>query len=74
MNKNGVYDVIIVGGGPGGLSAAIYAKRAAMNTLLIEKGIAGGQMTLTDGIENYPGFEHISGSELSERFLKQAQS
>jgi len=74
MNKNGVYDVIIVGGGPGGLSAAIYAKRAAMNTLLIEKGTAGGQMTLTDGIENYPGFEHISGSELSERFLKQAQS
>ncbi len=74
MTENTVYDVIIVGGGPGGFSAAIYSKRAALKTVLIEKGVAGGQMALTDVVENYPGIEHISGFELSESFLRHAQS
>lgn len=74
MPESTVYDVIIIGGGPGGLSAAIYAQRAALNTALIEKGIAGGQMAMTDEVENYPAIKEISGLELSERFMKHAQS
>ena len=67
------YDTIIVGGGPGGLSAGIYAMRAAMKTILIEKGSPGGQMAINKGIENYPGFIDINGFELSERFLEHAK-
>ncbi|MBP3442599.1 MAG: thioredoxin-disulfide reductase [Clostridia bacterium] len=52
-----IYDVIIIGGGPGGYSAALYASRAGLDTLVIEKFSVGGQMTLTDVIDNYPGFE-----------------
>lgn len=74
MSKADFYDVVIVGGGPGGLSAGIYAMRAALKTILIEKGAAGGQVTLSDGVENYPGFEQITGYELSQRFLQHAQS
>ena len=63
-----IYDVIIIGGGPGGLTAGIYAKRAAMNAVLIEKGAPGGQIINSDEVENYPGFEHISGAELGMKF------
>jgi thioredoxin reductase (NADPH) len=56
MDSDSRYDIIIVGGGPGGLSAGIYAMRAAMKTVLIEKGNIGGQMAISKGIENYPGF------------------
>lgn len=69
-----MYDLIIVGGGPGGLSAGIYAMRAALKTVLVEKGIAGGQINLTESVENYPGFENISGFELSQKFLEHANS
>jgi len=58
MAENEVYDLIIIGGGPGGLSAGIYAMRAALKTVLIEKGLAGGQINLTESVENYPGFDH----------------
>jgi thioredoxin reductase (NADPH) len=68
------YDVIIIGGGPGGLSAAIYAMRAALKTVLIEKAAPGGQVTMSDEVENYPGFEHISGAELAMRFSEHANS
>ena len=74
MANREYYDVIIIGGGPAGLSAAIYALRASMRTVLIEKAAAGGQMTLTDEVENYPGFKNINGHELSERFLDHAKS
>ena len=74
MSEADLYDVVIVGGGPGGLSAGIYAMRAALKTILIEKGAVGGQVTLSDGVENYPGFEHITGYELSQKFLQHAQS
>jgi len=74
MSEVDLYDIVIVGGGPGGLSAGIYAMRAALETILIEKGAAGGQVAISDAVENYPGFEHITGYELSQKFLQHAQS
>jgi thioredoxin reductase (NADPH) len=74
MAPSDFYDLVIIGGGPGGLSAAIYAMRAAMKTVLVEKGITGGQVTMSDEVENYPGFTHISGAELSMKFTQHAQS
>ena len=74
MANRKYYDMIIIGGGPAGISAGIYALRASMRTVLIEKGSAGGQMTLTDAVENYPGFKNINGFELSEKFLDHAKS
>jgi len=73
LSAHNTYDTIIVGGGPGGLSAGIYSMRAAMKTILIEKGAPGGQMAINKGIENYPGFIDINGFELSERFLQHAK-
>ncbi len=74
MATNDINDLVIVGGGPGGLTAGIYAMRAALKTVLIEKVAAGGQMTLSDEVENWPGTERISGAELSQNFLQHAQS
>jgi len=74
MSDSEIHDLVIVGGGPGGLSAGIYAMRAALKTVLIEKTLPGGQMSLSDEVENYPGFEHISGGELSAKFAQHAQS
>lgn len=68
------YDLIIVGGGPGGLTAGLYAKRAVLNTILIEKGVPGGQVAITKGVENYPGIEDITGFDLSDKLLRHAQS
>ncbi len=67
------YDSIIIGGGPAGLTAGIYAMRAALKTVLIEKGMPGGQVALTKGVENYPGFIEISGFELCDKFLNHAR-
>jgi len=68
-----IYDTIIIGGGPAGLTAGIYLSRARMNTLLIEKALPGGQAVLTEIIENYPGFpEGISGPELMQKIEEQA--
>jgi len=67
------YDIIIIGGGPAGLTAGLYTSRARLKTLLIEQGLFGGYMTMADRIENYPGFpDGISGFELSELMHKQA--
>ena len=74
MAKHDFYDLVIIGGGPGGLSAAIYAMRAALKTVLVEKGVPGGQVTMSDEVENYPGFTHISGAELSMKFAQHAES
>mgnify|MGYP000389990420 CR=1 FL=1 len=70
-----IYDVIILGAGPGGLAAGIYAGRARLDTLLIEKGKDGGQIAITDEIENYPGqmVDGESGPSLIERMTKQVE-
>lgn len=68
------YDLIIIGGGPAGLTAGLYARRALLTTLLIEKGPLGGQVLYTDLIENYPGFpEGISGYDLMELFKRHTE-
>ncbi|MBQ3491814.1 MAG: thioredoxin-disulfide reductase [Oscillospiraceae bacterium] len=69
-----IYDVIIIGGGPGGYSAALYATRAGLNAVVLEKMAAGGQMNLTDQIDNYPGFdEGIAGYELGAKMRAGAE-
>jgi len=68
-----MYDLIIIGGGPAGLTAGIYAQRARLKTLLLEKEVIGGQIAVSDVIENYPGFPSISGAELMEKFEQQAR-
>ncbi len=67
-----MYDIIIIGAGPAGLTAAIYARRAERSVLIIEKEAFGGQMAFSPRIENYPGFEAVSGSELADRMVSQA--
>ena len=68
-----MYDLIIIGGGPAGLTAGIYAQRARLKTLLLEREMVGGQIAVSDVIENYPGFPSISGAELMEKFEQQAR-
>jgi thioredoxin reductase (NADPH) len=68
-----MYDLIILGGGAAGLSAGLYAARGNIKVMLLEKEAPGGQLLLTDNIENYPGFEHIEGFELAQKFMKHAQ-
>ena len=68
-----VYDMIIIGGGPAGYTAALYAARAGLEVALVEKAGAGGQMALTDVIDNYPGFEQgVDGFTLGMNMQKQA--
>ncbi|MFP5212499.1 MAG: NAD(P)/FAD-dependent oxidoreductase [Acidobacteriota bacterium] len=74
MADSELYDVIIIGGGPAGLAAGLYARRAAMKTVLIERASFGGQVSITKGVENYLGIEEIGGYELAEKFLQHASS
>ena len=70
-----VYDIIIIGGGPAGLGAAIYSSRARMRTLIIEKAGCGGLIAITDNLENYPGFDKgINGFELTSKMEQQART
>jgi thioredoxin reductase (NADPH) len=68
------YDIVIIGGGPAGLSAGLYAARARRSTLIIEKNVTGGQIALTAEIENYPGIESINGFDLGQVMQKQAET
>ena len=71
---NRIYDVVIIGGGPGGYTAALYAARAGLDVLVLEKLSAGGQMALTSQIDNYPGFpEGIDGFDLADKMQQQAE-
>lgn len=72
--KSADYDLVIIGGGPAGLTASIYAARARLNTLVLEKSATGGQILVTDWIENYPGFpEGLSGADLVMKMADQAK-
>jgi thioredoxin reductase (NADPH) len=68
-----VYDVVIIGGGPAGLTAGIYAKRAMLDAVLLEKMGMGGQIIVTDLVENFPGFQEISGADLAGKFEQHAR-
>ncbi len=74
MAESELFDLVIIGGGPGGLTAGLYAMRAALKTVLIEKGLPGGQINLTKDVENYPGLENIMGFDLAKKFLLHAQA
>lgn len=67
-----MYDIIVVGGGPAGLTAAVYAKRANKSCLIIEKGAFGGQITFSPKVENIPGFAEVTGNEFAEKLVEQA--
>ena len=67
-----MYDIIIIGGGPAGLTAATYARRAGKSVLVIEKDAFGGQITWSPRVENFPGFLSVSGAELGDKLLEQA--
>ena len=67
-----LYDIIVIGGGPAGLTAAVYARRAGKTVLIIEKNTFGGQITWSPRVENFPGFASISGTELGDLMTNQA--
>ena len=66
-----MYDIIVIGAGPAGLTAALYARRANKTVLVLEKGAFGGQITYSPKVENYPGFESLSGNELADKMVDQ---
>ena len=68
------FDVVIIGAGPAGIAAAIYASRSNLNCAIIEKEMPGGQVNKTSVVENYPGYTKISGPELVEKFYSQLNS
>ncbi|MGX0562096.1 thioredoxin reductase (NADPH) [Staphylococcus schleiferi] len=69
MSEQVRYDVAIIGAGPAGMTAAVYASRANLKTVMIERGVPGGQMANTEEVENFPGFEMISGPDLSNKMF-----
>ncbi len=73
MSEEKIYDVVIIGAGPAGMTAAVYASRSNLSTLMLERGIPGGQMANTEEVENYPGFESILGPELSTKMFDHAK-
>ncbi|MDM5200613.1 MULTISPECIES: thioredoxin-disulfide reductase [Fictibacillus] len=73
MSEEKIYDVLIIGAGPAGMTAAVYTSRANLSTLMLERGIPGGQMANTEDVENYPGFETILGPELSNKMFEHAK-
>lgn len=74
MTTEKIYDVIIIGAGPAGMTAAVYTSRGSLSTLMLERGIPGGQMANTEEIENYPGFTSILGPDLSTKMFEHAKA
>jgi thioredoxin reductase (NADPH) len=74
MKARETFEAIVVGGGPAGLTAALYCKRAALKTILIEKGLLGGQIAISKDVENYPGVEGITGFDLAEKMIHHVNS
>jgi len=74
VGETETYEVIIVGAGPAGLAAGLYCQRAALKTVLFEKGLIGGQIAISKDVENYPGVEGITGFDLAERMVKHARN
>jgi len=73
VSQEKVYDVIIIGAGPAGMTAAVYTSRANLSTLMLERGVPGGQMANTEEVENYPGYDHILGPELASKMFEHAK-
>lgn len=73
MSEEKIYDVVIIGAGPAGMTAAVYTSRGNLSTLMLERGIPGGQMANTEEVENYPGFDSILGPELSTKMFEHAK-
>ncbi|OZM56547.1 thioredoxin-disulfide reductase [Lottiidibacillus patelloidae] len=73
MSEDKIYDVIIAGAGPAGMTAAVYTSRANLDTLMLERGMPGGQMANTEEVENYPGYDHILGPDLSTKMFEHAK-
>lgn len=73
MSEEKIFDVIIAGAGPAGMTAAVYTSRGSLSTLMLERGMPGGQMANTEDIENYPGFDHILGPDLSTKMYEHAK-
>ncbi|OIJ21028.1 thioredoxin-disulfide reductase [Anaerobacillus alkalidiazotrophicus] len=73
MSEEKIYDVIIAGAGPAGMTAAVYTSRANLSTLMVERGVPGGQMANTEDVENYPGYESILGPDLSTKMFDHAK-
>jgi thioredoxin reductase (NADPH) len=73
LTEKGEYDVIIIGAGPAGMTAALYAGRSMLRTVVLERGISGGELLNTEIIEDYPGFEHIEGWDLAQKFESHAK-
>lgn len=73
MSEEKIYDVIIAGAGPAGMTAAVYTSRANLSTVMVERGVPGGQMANTEDVENYPGFDHILGPDLSNKMFEHAK-
>ncbi|WP_062354321.1 thioredoxin-disulfide reductase [Bacillus kwashiorkori] len=73
MTEEKIYDVIIIGAGPAGMTAAVYTSRANLSTLMIERGVPGGQMANTEDVENYPGYDSILGPDLSNKMFEHAK-
>ncbi len=74
MTGDRQFDVVIIGGGPAGLAAGVYAARGRRKAVLLEKGVVGGQIALTELVENYPGIKSINGFDLAQEMLQQAES
>lgn len=73
MSEDKIYDVVIIGAGPAGMTAAVYTSRANLTTLMLERGAPGGQMVNTEEVENYPGYDSIMGPDLSTKMFEHAR-